>query len=416
MKIVHISTSDQSGGAAIAAYRLNEAMCIHHIDSKMLVYNKKSNDKNVFPIIRCLKKKRYFFHFFLSLIFKRLVLKAPFAFSFGIGGVSHISKNNLLLDADIIYIHFINCGFLSLNEIKEILLLGKPVIFFMHDMWILTGGCHHSFECIKYTSSCHDCSNINRKLLKNIVSYNFEKKRDIICSFNNVYGITPSFWLTNCAKNSILFQKKIVNCIPNLIDTSVFKIIDKKKARDYFHFPMNKKLILFGADGGNKNKYKGWMYLNNALQKLKIRDIEVVVFGNELDDHAKKFLPFTAHSIGHISDINLLVMLYNAVDVFVTPSLAEAFGQTIFEAQACGTLVVGFDVGGIPDLIKHLKTGYLAKYMDSIDLASGIEWALQYKNDQELLEGMRKYVIDNFSYKVVVQKHLDMIHNIVDKH
>lgn len=416
MKIVHISTSDQSGGAAVAAYRLNEAMCRQHIDSKMLVYQKNSDNRNVFSIMGHFKRKRYLLHFYLSLAFKRLILKAPFAFSFGIGGISHISKHNLLREADLIYIHFINCGFLNLNEIKAILSLGKPVIFFMHDMWLLTGGCHYSFECSKYTSYCYDCPNINRKIWKNIVSYNFKKKKDKICSFNNVYVIAPSYWLTDCAKNSILFQKRVVNCIPNLLDTSVFKIINKKKSRDYFHFPINKKLILFGADGGNKNRYKGWMYLNNALQKLNISDIEVVVFGNELDDDTKKLLPFASHSVGHISDIESLVMLYNAVDVFVTPSLAEAFGQTVFEAQACGTLVVGFDVGGIPDLIKHLKTGYLAKYMDSIDLALGIEWALQYKDDKDLIEGMRNYVIDNFSYRVVVQKHLDMIQNIVEKH
>lgn len=415
MKVVHLSTSDKSGGAAIAAYRLNEAMRIHHIDSKMLVYQKGNDDENVISVIGKFLRKRYLLHFYLSLAFKRLILKAPFAFSFGFRGLSHVSKHKLLLEADIIYIHFVNCGFLSLSEMNAILSLGKPVIFFMHDMWLLTGGCHHSFECIKYTSHCHDCPNIDRKLWKNIVVYNFKERKRKICLHRNVHVVAPSLWLANCAKNSALFNEIGVDCIPNLLDTTIFKLTDKEKARDYFKFPLNKKLILFGADGGSKNRYKGWQYLKEALRKISDLDVEIVVFGNKLDDNAVAEIPFTVHSVGHVADINSMVALYNAVDVFVTPSLAEAFGQTVFEAQACGTLVVGFDVGGIPDLIKHLNTGYLAKYMDSNDLALGIEWALQYKDDKKMIERMRNYVIDNFSYEVVVRKHLNLIHGLICK-
>lgn len=412
MKVVHISTSDRNGGAAIAAFRLNEAMCAHQIDSKMLVYQKKSNNNNVISISGHFLKLRYLYHFYLSLVFKRFVLKAPFAFSFGLGKVPNISQYDLLLEADVIYIHFVNCGFLNLNEIDTILSLGKPVIFFMHDMWLLTGGCHYSFECAKYASHCYDCPNIGRKQWKNIVAFNFKEKNKKISSHPNVYIVAPSLWLTNCAKNSSLFKEKIVSCISNLLNTNIFRPTDKQKAREYYNLPLNKKLILFGADGGSKNRYKGWQYLKEALRKIDDLDVEVVVFGNKLDHNAAEEIPFATHSVGHIANIESLVLLYNAVDVFVTPSLAEAFGQTVFESQACGTLVVGFDVGGIPDLIKHLKTGYLAKYMDSTDLALGIKWALANKEDISLTNRMRKYVIDHFSYEVVVQKHLNMWQSI----
>lgn len=412
MKVVHISTSDRSGGAAIAAFRLNEAMCAHQIDSKMLVYQKKSNNNNVISVSGHFLKLRYLCHFYLSLVFKRLVLKAPFAFSFGLGKVLNISRYDLLLEADVIYIHFVNCGFLNLNEIDTILSLGKPVIFFMHDMWLLTGGCHHSFECTKYVSHCYDCPNIAQKQWKNIVAFNFKEKNKKISFHPNVYIVAPSLWLTNCAKNSGLFKEKKVSCIPNLLNTNIFRPTDKQKAREYYNLPLNKKLILFGADGGSKNRYKGWQYLKEALLKIDDLDVEVVVFGNKLDNNAAEEIPFTTYSVGHIANIESLVLLYNAVDVFVTPSLAEAFGQTVFESQACGTLVVGFDVGGIPDLIKHLKTGYLAKYMDSTDLALGIKWALANKEDISLTNRMRKYVIDHFSYEVVVQKHLNMWQSI----
>lgn len=412
MKVVHISTSDRSGGAAIAAFRLSEAMRAHQIDSKMLVYQKIGNEESVVSVHGAFLKLRYLCHFYLSLAFKRLILKAPFAFSFGLGGISSLFKHKLLLEADVIYIHFINCGFLSLKEIDIILSLEKPVIFFMHDMWLLTGGCHHSFDCSKYTLRCCDCPNIGRKLWKNVVVFNFKEKNEKISSHSNIYIVAPSLWLANCAKNSTLFNEKIVNCIPNLVNTDIFKPTDKKKAREYYNLPLNKKLILFGADGGSKNRYKGWQYLKEALLKIDDLDVEVVVFGNKLDNYAAEEIPFFTHSVGHITNIESLVLLYNAVDVFVTPSLAEAFGQTVFESQACGTLVVGFDVGGIPDLIKHLKTGYLAKYMDSTDLALGIKWALKKKEDVALTKGMRQYVIDHFSYEVVVHQHLKMLQGI----
>lgn len=106
MKVVHISTSDRSGGAAIAAFRLNEAMCAHQIDSKMLVYQKKSNNNNVISVSGHFLKLRYLCHFYLSLVFKRLVLKAPFAFSFGLGKVLNISRYDLLLEV-MLYIYIL---------------------------------------------------------------------------------------------------------------------------------------------------------------------------------------------------------------------------------------------------------------------------------------------------------------------
>lgn len=414
MKIVHVSTSDKSGGAAIATFRLNEAMRLHQIDSKMLVYNKSSEEKSVVQIRGFFLKARYLLFFYLSLICKRLVLKSPFPLSFGLFSASHVSRSRLLKEADVIYLHFVNCGFLSIKEISSILSLGKPVIFFMHDMWILTGGCHYSFDCDKYMSYCSDCPNIQCKLLKNIVSYNFGRKQKKLSSKSNFFIVAPSLWLANCAKQSALFKGNAVSYIPNTLNISLFKPVEKSMARKHLNLPLNKKLILFGADGGSKNKYKGWEFLKKALHTLKIAgsEFEIIVFGNELDESAKVDIPFVVHSMGHIADIESLVFLYNAADVLVTPSLAEAFGQTIFESQACGTLVVGFNVGGIPDLIKHYQTGYLAKYKDSDDLALGIEWALQHKDDKVLIDEMRQFVVNHFSYEVVSQKHLDMVRTI----
>nr|WP_320057205.1 glycosyltransferase [uncultured Bacteroides sp.] len=408
MKVLHLATSDKEGGAAIASYRLNEAMQMNGIKSILLVCKQATTNKSVFKVGRASRKsvdRNY--------RLKKRFLKSSFVFSFGYWGKSRISQLQELKDADVIYIHWIN-NFLTIKEIHRILSLGKPVILFMHDMWALTGGCHYALDCNKYHSLCSECPYINNRYLKNVVRCVFKRKQKYWGPHKNLFIAAASSWLSDCARNSALFKNNIIRTVPNLLNTSLYKPCGKDTARNILTLPLNKKLILFGASGGSSNPYKGWNYMLEALRKLDIADIEVIVFGNELSAKDKNEIPFPTHSMGALVDEYTLVLLYNAVDVFVSPSLAEAFGQTIFESQACGTLAVGFNVGGIPDLIKHKQTGYLANYKDCDDLAAGIEWALSNKSNKEIIDGMREHIIRNFSYDVVVEKHLNFYSQIVN--
>ena len=409
MKIVHISTSDRIGGAAIAAYRLNEAMRLIGLDSKMLVASKLSDNNDVYSIAD-LKGKQYKFIYDIiySLTFhvKQYLLRPLGFFSLASFFSFHISRLALLKEADVIYIHWTNNSFISLHEIKRILNLGKPVYFFMHDMWLITGGCHHSFTCSQWKNKCAVCPNIQRKFFQNISQYVFDKKKSLP---SDIHIITPSHWLTNCVKDSALFASADVVTIPNLLNTVTFRLIDRKIARAILGLPLEQKLILFAAAGGSANIYKGWNMMERISDSLFKEKIGIVLLGNRLSDDSCNL---DIYSVGKLHDEYSLALLYNAVDVYVSPTMAESFGMTLIEAQACGTPVVAFNVGGVPDTMEHKLTGYLAELGNVDDLLRGIKWAFENTNNRTWREVSHAHVDKLYSYQKIANLHIENLSKV----
>lgn len=407
MNIIHISTSDKVGGAALAANRLNKAFNQTGKNSKMIVLTASTTNNDIITIAK--RKKKYITKLKLVLTesLKRYLLKPNYTISLGWCGYD-LYKRKEVVEADVIYIHWTGFGLLSIKGIAKILELNKPTFIFMHDMWFITGGCHHSFECDAYKSHCIKCPKIENTLFKSIVSRTFSLKKEYCSKYKNLHIITPSNWLANCVRQSAIFNKNCISVIPNLIDTKLFKPIDRQVAREILNLPTDKKIILFGAFGGKSDIYKGWNYLVSSITKLERDDIVIALFGGNISDNDKQLLKFPIYSLGYLHDEYSIMLLYNAANVFVTPSLAENFPNTILESLACGTPVVGFNVGGIPDLIKHKQTGYLANYKDEIDLANGINWVLDNNNEQ-LKERLHQIVCDNYSPDKIIEKHEKLI-------
>lgn len=403
MNILHISTDDISGGAGIAAYRLNEAMIQNGINSKLLVINKRSHSNAVVAAYSPIQKIAYSLY---SAIYRKLIFKLfkpLYVFSIGktFSSIHNIPK---IKEADIIYIHWVENNFIGIKEIQKILKSKKPVIMYMHDMWDITGGCHHSFQCQSYTQECKDCPIIQRKIFKNYTHKILKKKIRLWTPYTNLYFITPSSWLADCTRKSSICTNHSVTVIANLINTQIFKPIDKQFARNTLGLPLNKKLILFGANQGTSNSYKGWNLLKEALYKLKGEDVELVIFGDNLSDNEIQSIPFPIHSLGYITDSYSLALMYNAADVFVNPSLAESFGMTSLESISCGTFSVSFAVGGLTDIIKHKETGYLAEYKNIDDLVQGVKWSLNQTNTEKR-SFLHQYVVSHFSYKEIINAH-----------
>lgn len=386
IRIIHINTTDSGGGAANAASRLSIAMCKHGYDSKLLVLQKsKQNPQIIEPTIyhhsHKINKALLLMHAFSSAFF-RPTCNADFGvFSSPFLGVD-VSSQRIVQQADIIYLHWICGGYINIHGLKKILNLGKPVFWVMHDMWAITGGCHCSFDCDKYTSHCDDCQCLLHHHHHDTSWKLFEKKAALFDNVKNLHIITPSKWLASCVHNSELFGRNMsLSVIPNTVDTQFFKPLDKRIVRNMLGLPMDKEIILFCAAGGPANTYKGWKYLQLALNKLSesinADKIELLIVGSEHDPSLCSSIPNRIHFAGTLHDELAMVIAYNAVDILVAPSLADNFPYTILEAMLCGIPVVGFDVGGIPDLIKHMRNGYLAHYKDADDLAVGIKWVLE---------------------------------------
>lgn len=412
MNILHISTDDRNGGAAIAAFRLNKMMQRSGLNSKMLVLRKQSIDESVFSVLNSGKKVKikYYFITVFNYFLNKFCWKSSYLFSFANWGIRILNRQELK-EADIIYVHWTNDNFISIKELNRLLSLNIPVYFFMHDMWNITGGCHYSFDCKKYETSCSKCPFLKSKLF-DPASYVFKRKEKLISKKASLSFITPSKWLADCVLNSNLYKSSKVEIIPNVLDSKIFKDIDRKAARNILNLPLNKKLILFGADGGTSNPYKGWNYLKAAFKHINMPDVELVVFGNKLSLSETNELPYYIHSLGRFYDESSLALLYNAVDVFVIPSLMDNYPNTILESLFCQTPVVAFNIGGIPDLVIHQKTGYLAEYKNDKDLSDGIKWVLEHADSDLFKTELSNFTRNNLSPDINIKKHIELINSI----
>ena len=401
MKIIHISTSDSSGGAALAANRLNKAFNSLNEESRMLVLKQNTTNNTIIPVA----KNKYYVDLRVKITewIKRFIFKPNYTISLGWIGYN-LHKLKPIQEADIIYIHWTGFGYLSIKDIANILNLGKPTFIFMHDMWFITGGCHHSFECNLYKKYCSKCPRLGNNIFNSIVSFTFNLKKKYLTRYQNLQIITPSIWLSNCVKESALFNSHNISVIPNPIDTELFKPLEKGIARQILNLPLDKKIILFGANGGKSDKYKGWNYLVSAISKLEIKDLIIVIFGGDICNEEKRELKYPIYSLGYLHDEYSTILAYNSADVFVIPSLAENFPNTILESLSCGTPGAGFNVGGIPDLIRHKQNGYLAKYMNTKDLADGINWILENIN-RFSKDIIHDYIKENFSFENIISLH-----------
>ena len=390
MKIVILNTSERTGGAAVAAGRLGKALRQAGIQVDKLIR------ENTW-----LNRFRFYWERLIIFLCNHLNRKNLFAVSIANTGMD-LSGHPLVKDADIIHLHWINQGFLSLKDIEELVKLNKPIVWTMHDMWPCTGICHHARDCEKFQTICESCFFLKSKG-KDLSTSVFDKKLSLYKEANITF-VGCSRWLSGKAKKSYLLRDKTVLSIPNPIDTEVYHPMDQDMTRELLGLPSGKRLLLFGALNVT-DKRKGIDYLIEALRKIEKQDVELVVFGQAKDD-IRGLFPVPIHSMGYLSDESKIVALYNAVDMFITSSLEENLPNTIMESMACGTPCVGFEIGGIPEMIDHKINGYVASYKDASDLANGIRWVLEHEDQQALSDACVKKVQENYTEEVVAKQYM----------
>ena len=365
MKVVHVSYSDSNGGAAIAARRHHEKMIAMGVESSLVVIDRQNNGEGV---VKLPVGINVFMRKVLYKLFR--VLYRPFGtWSFGIPG-NDISEVKEVKEADVVILHWVNNWAVSLKSIGKFLDSGKRVVWFMHDMWPLTGGCHYSMQCRKFERECKECPHLGARWLPDIARVQFNAKQRLLGSRGNLSFVTPSRWLAGEVKRSALFGSNRVEVSPNPIDMRAFYIMDRLKARQQLGLPADRKLILFGADTIH-SPYKGWKYIREIIEQGDI-DADWVIYGSMKGDNPFDSDPHV-HALGRVSGAERLRALYNAADVFVTPTLADNYPNVILEAAACGTPTVAFNTGGVPEMIEHGVTGYITARNEAAHLREGIE-------------------------------------------
>ncbi|WMW23505.1 glycosyltransferase family 4 protein [Methanolobus mangrovi] len=411
MKPLLINTSDIHGGAARAANRLHNGLQQIGINSKMLVQKKTSNDNSVIGQEATIKGPRASKWNFIS-VTRYLIDRLPLI-PYDYRNFQQIDwspqwvPNNIhrkvnQVNPDIVHLHWICQGFIPIQEIAKI---KQPLAWTFHDMWTFTGGCHYNGTCDRYKYECGKCPQLNSTTEKDLSRWVFNRKKKYWEEIDFTV-VTPSNWLAKCAGSSSLLENKKIEVIPNGLDLQKFKTIPKEEARKTLNLPLDKNLILFGALNSTQDKRKGFQYLKSAISLLSNDlNFEAIVFGNATDESQ---LDIPINFMGRLPD-NMLNSIYSAADAFVAPSVQDNLPNTIMEALACGTPSVAFDIGGMPDMISHMKNGYLAKPFDVEDLAKGIEWSVeQDQRKKKLSENSRKYVEENFELTSIAKRYADL--------
>jgi glycosyltransferase involved in cell wall biosynthesis len=366
-KIAHISLDDFSG-AGKAALRICQSQRNSGLDAILYVLNKKTE----YPFVKLLHKSK--FRTFFYKIFERLFLKIFLInkqSQFSLGKISILSSLRLFKNYDIINLHWINSGLLSNYSIRFLIRNKKHVFWTIHDMWPFTGGCHYSSSCKGFESNCNNCPLIFKHAtflpMNNLIS----KQKSL---FKNIVTISPSNWMHLNVSTSSLFKNSKNYIIHNPVDHDIFNLQkDHKIKLDHFN-------ILFGSYNYSTDSRKGFNYFFQAIKFIKTNNFELFskiiihLFGSKDSISELTSLGIKVVNHGKIEKDEILADLYNLADVFVAPSVEENLANTVNESIACGTPVVAFNVGGMPDLIDHRINGYLAIPYQFKDLCYGIEW------------------------------------------
>ncbi len=384
MRIVHLGTHDIVGGAARAMNRLHLALRCAGVDSRLLVRNRSSADPAtstpVLPRAPLARAKRWLKRRRMDRENHAIATARPpdqdgFHGHHGLMGVELIEQ---LADADVVHVHWIQ-GYADLPDLLPALARIKPVVWTLHDLHGLTGGCHYSRGCEQWRHGCKRCPQFTFRPDSPLAGKIWTRMNRTVAAIppGRLHMVTASQWMAGLVAASPRFHGRPVTCIPYGLDTSVFMPRDRGFSRELLGLPADAKVVLFVSDATG-NPRKGLDVLARAATLLKEShpDLLLVSLGQgQARESAAQGLP--CRHLGAVSDDRWLSLAYAAADVFVIPSLEEAYGQTMLESLACGTVAVGSDTGGIPDLIKPGENGWLFAPGDHAALASALDALLR---------------------------------------
>jgi glycosyltransferase involved in cell wall biosynthesis len=418
LKVVHLNTYDGNGGAGRACIRLNRALLSQNIDSKIIVHYKFGKNPQIKTFNKNPLQKAYAAATIVAerILARRFLkpVRTPFSFTwFGRSVIHHPDVKA----ADIIHLHWINHSFLNPAHLVELAKLGKPVVWTFHDSNAFTGGCHVRYTCDHYQRECGNCP-----LLKNESpedqSHIIWKQKQAAYGQLNFDIIAPSSWMRKSVLVSGLLRDRAITQIPNTLETDLFKPMDRTLAKELAGFPEDKFIFLTGFMPSRKDLHKGTSYLLDSLELLKSRlgdqadEVELVVFGNRSTEDLPDF-PFKTQFLGTIHDDTHLAQCYAAADAFLIPSLEDNLPYTVMESLACGTPVITFMTGGIPDMVEHQVNGYLAAYRSVEDFTNGMEWVLFHDSPEMLQQQARRTVMEKFAEQIIAAKYLELYTQLI---
>ncbi|WP_319421338.1 glycosyltransferase family 4 protein [Pleurocapsa sp. FMAR1] len=406
MKVLQINYSDYAngGGGAIAMYRLYQSLKNIGIDGNILSNYKTLSSDESQSIDRSQRWESQ-----IRKITSRLGLNDLHCISsFG------VKKNNFYIDADVLNFHILHSGFFNYLAIPS-LTKNKPAVFTLHDMWSFTGHCAYSYDCDRWKTGCGQCPQLDTypAVARDNTKWEW-KLKNWVYNRSNLVIVTPSKWLTEQAKQSMLDCLPIHH-IPYGLDTEAYQPIEAEHCKYALGIPHDKKVLMFCAVN-LKDRRKGGDLLNASLQKLPAslkKDIVLLTLGNS-GEHIES-IGIDTINLGYVSSDRLKSIAYSAADLFIFPTRADNLPLVLQESMACGTPMVSFKIGGVPDLVRHNITGYLAAPEDFSDFSQGI---IQLLEDNQLRTKMkqncREIAINEYSLELQAQRYVEIYQRLLE--
>ena len=411
MKVIHLWRSDSprsGGGGVVGMSRLHLGLRKAGIDSQILCARKTSNSPDVQvlqPSFGVVKTEKL-----IKQITSRLGLNDIHRLS-----SFNINQHEAYKEADIIHFHGTHSGFINYLALPT-LTKDKPAVFTLRNMWAMTGHCTYSYDCDRWQRGCGNCPypDINVPIERDATRIEWRLK-EWVYSRSKLNIVTLSTWLTEQAHQSRLINRYPIHQIPNGIDTTIYQPLDREQCRAELNIPFGKKVLMFAAVN-LRNTRKGGNLLLEVLRGLpeSLKAETVLLLFGRAGETVAQATGMEVINLGYINDERRKVTCYSAADLFLFPTKAEALGNVGLESLACGTPVVSFKVGGVPDYVRPGSTGYLAELENAEDFAQGI---VQLIEDDSLRHYMsqecRKLILQEYALELCAQRHIDLYRRLL---
>ncbi len=400
MKVIHIGTNDE-GGAYQAMVRISKSMELCGAECRILLRNKENPAALGEEVCTGYRRLISRIKNFLNLCLSFGTVQSDY---FG----EDLTKLPAVREADVIFLHWTN-SFVSYGTVRKLAKLKKPVIWVMHDMWLMTGGCHYDDYCGGYEEGCRNCPQAKNRIQKSIAAGSFVRKQRSLSELKPVI-VTPGIWLKELSSVSAITEKCFRSAIHNPIHIQTFypySETEKKRLQADFGIHPEEKVILFSARKATRNRYKGFEYVRQALQLIDEEGYVLVVCGNDKEEETfEKIGKVRVIFRGHVFGDNKMAECYNVADTTVVSSGQESYSYSAAESLACGTPVTAFRICELPKLIRHKETGYLADFGDVGQLSEGIRFCC--KNSSQMADEARQDRLKTNSPDNVGKQYLEL--------
>lgn len=413
MNILHVSGIDIIGGRFTGSYMQQEVdETDYHFE--MAVWSKISNNPNVHQIR---DRKRGLF-WFLNAIAWRLNGLLSLEGLIGLGGFV-LPLQPCFQRSDVLHLHLIHdkpyFSILTLPMLSR----RKPVVWTIHDCWPTTGMCVYPFECKRWLTGCTGkCPYPRGKSpLRYYVPALHWRIKQMVYRHMDLTLVVASQWTQDRVQRSPLLRHLPCHLIPFGLNLEVFAPKPKAQCRERLGIRPDERVLAFRGIPLKKDRYKGMRWLWEALELYEPHEPTCLLVLQDGKDFEFLSPKYRVLNLGWVYDDNQIADALCAADLFLMPSIQEAFGLMAVESMACGTPVVVFEGTSLPDVIKAPRGGLTVPAKDSVALAGAIERLL---GDDDLRERLgrqgRQIAEQEYSLSLYVQRHLQLYEAIVESH